>query len=137
MPPCAQLERQQEELVAFTALQEARPTTSKVDYERRLKDAGFSSSADLDDYLKKLNKSLTRARNRELGIEEENKVRWPPARTPSLPSLARLLARPSDAPAPLLSHSSACRRRPRSRSSTSPTTSSTRRTSRRSGGRSS
>ncbi|GAA5840624.1 hypothetical protein JCM9279_007385 [Rhodotorula babjevae] len=67
------LERQQEELVAFTALQEARPTTSKVDYERRLKDAGFSSSADLDDYLKKLNKSLTRARNRELGIEEENK----------------------------------------------------------------
>lgn len=73
--PVTQLERQQEELVAFTALQEARPTTSKVDYERRLKDAGFSSSADLDDYLKKLNKSLTRARNRELGIEEENKVR--------------------------------------------------------------
>ncbi|GAA5828929.1 hypothetical protein JCM3770_003524, partial [Rhodotorula araucariae] len=67
------LERQQEELVAFTALQEARATTPKADYERRLKDAGFSSAADLDDYLKKLDKSLTRARNRELGIEEENK----------------------------------------------------------------
>ncbi|GJN92559.1 hypothetical protein Rhopal_005589-T1 [Rhodotorula paludigena] len=67
------LERQQEELTAFTALQDARATVPRAEYEQRLADAGFSSSADLDDYLKKLQKSLTRARNRELGIEEENK----------------------------------------------------------------
>ncbi|BGP50256.1 Actin-related protein 5 [Rhodotorula kratochvilovae] len=67
------LERQQEELVAFSALRDARAATPKADYERKLTDAGFSSAADLDDYLKKIEKSLTRARNRELGIEEENK----------------------------------------------------------------
>ncbi|BGP34011.1 Actin-related protein 5 [Rhodotorula toruloides] len=68
------LERQQEEMIAFTELRDARTTTSKPDYERRLKDAGFSSTSDLEEYLKKLDKSLTRARNKELGIEEqENK----------------------------------------------------------------
>ncbi|BGP26386.1 actin-related protein 5 [Rhodotorula toruloides] len=68
------LERQQEEMIAFTELRDARATTSKPDYERRLKDAGFSSTSDLEDYLKKLDKSLTRARNKELGIDEqENK----------------------------------------------------------------
>ncbi|BGP01976.1 Actin-related protein 5 [Rhodotorula toruloides] len=68
------LERQQEEMIAFTELRDARATSSKPDYERRLKDAGFSSTSDLEEYLKKLDKSLTRARNKELGIEEqENK----------------------------------------------------------------
>lgn len=72
----AQLERQQEELVAFTELHEARGTVSKLEYDQKLKAAGFSSLPDLEDYLKKLEKSLTRARNRELGIDEsENKVR--------------------------------------------------------------
>lgn len=71
-----QLERQQEELTAFTALNEARGTVSKPEYDQKLKAAGFSSVADLEDYLKKLEKSLTRARNRELGIDDsENKVR--------------------------------------------------------------
>lgn len=74
----AQLERQQEELTAFTALSEARGTVSKAEYDQKLKAAGFSSIPDLEDYLKKLEKSLTRARNRELGIDDsENKVRAP------------------------------------------------------------
>ncbi|POY73163.1 hypothetical protein BMF94_3793 [Rhodotorula taiwanensis] len=68
------LERQQEELVAFTELHEARGTVSKLEYDQKLRAAGFSSLPDLEDYLKKLEKSLTRARNRELGIDEsENK----------------------------------------------------------------
>lgn len=76
--PDAQLERQQEELTAFTALSEARGTVSKAEYDQKLKAAGFSSIPDLEDYLKKLEKSLTRARNRELGIDDsENKVRVP------------------------------------------------------------
>lgn len=74
----AQLERQQEELTAFTALSEARGTVSKAEYDQKLEAAGFSSIPDLEDYLKKLEKSLTRARNRELGIDDsENKVRAP------------------------------------------------------------
>jgi len=41
-----------------------------------LKEFGFDSVQDLDEYLKKIEKSLTRARNKELGIEEvESKVR--------------------------------------------------------------
>ncbi|GAA5936627.1 hypothetical protein JCM1841_004631 [Sporobolomyces salmonicolor] len=64
------MERQQEELVAFGELKALRPTLKKADFDKRLKDAGFSSPEDLDDYLKKTEKSLTRARNKELGIEE-------------------------------------------------------------------
>ncbi|BGP57001.1 hypothetical protein JCM8202_004564 [Rhodotorula sphaerocarpa] len=68
------LERHQEELVAFTELHEARGTVTKVEYDQKLRAAGFSSLADLEDYLKKIEKSLTRARNRELGIDDsENK----------------------------------------------------------------
>lgn len=41
----------------------------------RLKNQGFKDEADLDDILKKLDTSIKRARNKELGIEEtEEKV---------------------------------------------------------------
>lgn len=44
--------------------------------QKRLKAAGFSSTEDLDEYLKKIEKSLQRARNKELGVDEnEGKVR--------------------------------------------------------------
>jgi len=40
-----------------------------------LKEFGFDSIEDLDEYLKKIEKSLIRARNKELGIEQvESKV---------------------------------------------------------------
>lgn len=43
--------------------------------QKRLAEYGFTSSEDLDQYLKKIDKSLTRARNKDLGIiEEDNKV---------------------------------------------------------------
>lgn len=36
------------------------------------------SSEDLDQYIKKIEKSLTRAKNKDLGIvDDETKVRWP------------------------------------------------------------
>jgi actin-related protein 5 len=38
--------------------------------QKRLKDAGFSSTEDLDVYLKKIEDSLKRARNKELGVDE-------------------------------------------------------------------
>ncbi|GAA6012257.1 hypothetical protein JCM10207_002780 [Rhodosporidiobolus poonsookiae] len=67
------LERHQSELVAFSELRDLRPTLPKPEYERRLAEAGFESTKDLEDYLKKIEKSVTRARNKELGIEEDNK----------------------------------------------------------------
>ncbi|GAA5878506.1 hypothetical protein JCM8547_008434 [Rhodosporidiobolus lusitaniae] len=67
------LERQQEELIAFGELKEQRASMPKPEYERRLQETGFESHADLEDYLKKIQKSVTRAKNKELGIEDEGK----------------------------------------------------------------
>ncbi|GAA6061978.1 hypothetical protein JCM10212_005222 [Sporobolomyces blumeae] len=68
------MERQQEELVVFGELKAQQAGMSKADFAKKLKDYGFSSIEDLDEYLKKTEKSLTRARNKELGIDEtENK----------------------------------------------------------------
>ncbi|GAA6043983.1 hypothetical protein JCM8097_003422 [Rhodosporidiobolus ruineniae] len=66
-------ERQEEELEVFGELKGQRDSMSPQEYDRKLREAGFDSPADLDDYLKKLQKSVTRARNKELGIEDENK----------------------------------------------------------------
>lgn len=44
--------------------------------QKRLKAAGFTSTEDLDEYVKKIEKSLQKARNKELGVDEnEGKVR--------------------------------------------------------------
>lgn len=97
------LVRQEEEMTTFSELKASKGTGKKVDYEvrraagstagenggadsvgngrdvqKRLKAAGFSSTEDLDAYLQKLDKTLQRARNKELGIDEnEGKVRPP------------------------------------------------------------
>lgn len=83
--------RQEEELVAFAELKASRGTGRKAEYEvrravicccqpcstrlllaqKRLKEAGFTSTEDLDEYCTKIEKSLQRARNKDLGIEEE------------------------------------------------------------------
>jgi actin-related protein 5 len=50
--------------------------TSTSRTQKRLKEAGFTSTEDLDEYCIKIEKSLQRARNKDLGIqEEESKVR--------------------------------------------------------------
>ncbi|KAK4704497.1 actin-related protein 5, partial [Phenoliferia sp. Uapishka_3] len=73
------LVRSEEELSAFSELRKSKGVGKKVDYDKRLKAAGFDNTDDLDAYLKKLEKTLQRARNKELGIDEnEGKVRPPP-----------------------------------------------------------
>ncbi|KAI5479257.1 actin-related protein 5 [Pseudohyphozyma bogoriensis] len=71
------LVRQEEELATFSELKASKGTGKKVDYEKRLKAAGFSSTEDLEEYLKKIEKSLQRARNKELGVDE-NEGKEPP-----------------------------------------------------------
>lgn len=45
------------------------------DIQKRLKVAGFKTANDLEEYLKKIQKSLQKARNKELGVDEnEGKV---------------------------------------------------------------
>lgn len=88
--------------------------------QKKLAEYGFTSSEDLDQYLNKIDKSLTRARNKDLGIvEDDNKVSLViPVAPGMLPANLRLLSPP--------------RRSQPSRSSTSPTTPSTKPTSKRS-----
>ncbi|GAA5897144.1 uncharacterized protein JCM6883_006594 [Sporobolomyces salmoneus] len=64
------MERQQEEMAVFGELKASQLTLKKADYEKKLVEYGFSSTEDLDEYLNKIEKSLTRARNKELGIDE-------------------------------------------------------------------
>ncbi|GAA5940758.1 uncharacterized protein JCM15063_006353 [Sporobolomyces koalae] len=72
------MERQQEEMTVFGELKASQATLKKADYEKKLKEYGFSSPEDLDEYLKKIEKSLTKARNKELGIDE-NENKEPPS----------------------------------------------------------
>ncbi|RUP49740.1 hypothetical protein BC936DRAFT_141645 [Jimgerdemannia flammicorona] len=66
---------QEQEFEAFTQLKGAKQTEKKSEWVARLKSHGFKDEADLDDVLKKLETSIKRARNKELGIEEtEEKV---------------------------------------------------------------
>ncbi|GAA5959706.1 hypothetical protein JCM21900_001398 [Sporobolomyces salmonicolor] len=61
---------QQEELVAIGELKAPWSTLKKADFDTRFNDAGFSLPEDLDDDLRKTEKSLVRARDKELGTEE-------------------------------------------------------------------
>jgi actin-related protein 5 len=73
------LERQQEEFKVFGQLKQSisSNTQSSGEIETKLEEFGFSSIKDLDDYLNKLEKSLTRARNKELGIDENEQKEQP------------------------------------------------------------
>jgi len=73
------LERQQEEFKVFGELKQSisSNTQSSGEIETKLEEFGFSSIKDLDDYLNKLEKSLTRARNKELGIDENEQKEQP------------------------------------------------------------
>ncbi|KAM0754182.1 putative chromatin remodeling complex subunit Arp5 [Meredithblackwellia eburnea MCA 4105] len=71
------LVRQEEEWNVFSELKNAKGQGKKMDYDKRLKAAGFSNFEDLEAYLKKLEKSLQRARNKELGIDD-NEGKEPP-----------------------------------------------------------
>ncbi|SGY61894.1 BQ5605_C007g04619 [Microbotryum silenes-dioicae] len=70
--------RQEEELLTFGELRASKANGRRVDFEKRLKAAGFISEEDLDEYLKKVEKSLTKARNKDLGIVEDDQNKEPP-----------------------------------------------------------
>ncbi|KAG0244501.1 Nuclear actin-protein involved in chromatin remodeling [Mortierella sp. GBA43] len=65
--------RREQELEEFTALRNLRPTLKKAEWTERLKSMGFKDEADLDTAIKTTDAAIKRARNKELGIEEEEK----------------------------------------------------------------
>ncbi|KAG0169111.1 Nuclear actin-protein involved in chromatin remodeling [Apophysomyces sp. BC1034] len=71
------LVRREQEFEAFTRLKTAKGSMKKVEWIAQLKEAGFKDEADLDDTLKQLDVQIQRARNKELGIDE-NEEKEPP-----------------------------------------------------------
>ncbi|KAG0002630.1 Nuclear actin-protein involved in chromatin remodeling, partial [Modicella reniformis] len=65
--------RREQELEQYTALRNLRPTLKKAEWIERLKSMGFKDENDLDSAIKTTDAAIKRARNKELGIEEEEK----------------------------------------------------------------
>jgi actin-related protein 5 len=57
---------------AFTQLKELKGTIKKADWLSQLKESGFENEADLEATIKKLEAGIQRARNKELGIDEQD-----------------------------------------------------------------
>ncbi|CDS05618.1 hypothetical protein LRAMOSA08146 [Lichtheimia ramosa] len=74
------LVRREQEFEAFTELKNSRSIMNKKEWLARLKEAGFKDEADLDDTIKQTDAAIQRARNKELGIEE-NEEKGPPVTT--------------------------------------------------------
>ncbi|KAI8143640.1 hypothetical protein BJV82DRAFT_668679 [Fennellomyces sp. T-0311] len=70
----------EQEFEAFTELKNSKATSTKKDWLARLKETGFKDEADLDDTIKQLDTAIQRARNKELGIDE-NEEKEPPVTT--------------------------------------------------------
>ncbi|KAK9899604.1 actin-like ATPase domain-containing protein [Cystobasidium minutum MCA 4210] len=63
--------QKEQDLESFLALKQWKDKEKKADYTKRIQVAGFRSEKDLDETISKLEKAIRRARNKELGIEEE------------------------------------------------------------------
>lgn len=70
----------EQQFEAFTNLKNGKKGTKKADWMAQLKESGFKDEADLDDTIKQLDVAIQRARNKELGIEE-NEEKEPPITT--------------------------------------------------------
>ncbi|KAH8929832.1 actin-like ATPase domain-containing protein [Atractiella rhizophila] len=69
--------QQEQDMEGFIELKRFKEKEKKADWLRRLQGEGFESEAELDTIMKKTERSLQRARNRELGIDE-NEDKAPP-----------------------------------------------------------
>ncbi|KAI8978476.1 hypothetical protein BDB01DRAFT_726371 [Pilobolus umbonatus] len=63
----------EQQMEAFTQLKSKKMKLKKLDWMAQLKIAGFKDEQDLDSTIKQLDTAIQRARNKELGIEEEEK----------------------------------------------------------------
>ncbi|KAI8337817.1 hypothetical protein EDC96DRAFT_450184 [Choanephora cucurbitarum] len=71
----------EQQFEAFTNLKNLKGVIKKLEWNAQLKEAGFKDEADLDDTIKQLDKAIQRARNKELGIEEEAEEKEAPVTT--------------------------------------------------------
>ncbi|KAG0017311.1 Nuclear actin-protein involved in chromatin remodeling [Entomortierella chlamydospora] len=65
--------QREQDLEQYTALKNSRSTLKKAEWMEQLKSMGFKEESDLDAAIKTTDAAIKRARNKELGIEEEEK----------------------------------------------------------------
>ncbi|KAG0040371.1 Nuclear actin-protein involved in chromatin remodeling [Podila clonocystis] len=65
--------QREQDLEQYTALKDAKSSLKKAEWTEQLKAMGFKEEADLDTAIKMTDGAIRRARNKELGIEEEEK----------------------------------------------------------------
>ncbi|KAF8938195.1 Nuclear actin-protein involved in chromatin remodeling, partial [Dissophora ornata] len=65
--------QREQDLEQYMAVKNLRPTLKKAEWAEQLKAMGFKDEADLENAIKITDAAIKRARNKELGIEEEEK----------------------------------------------------------------
>ncbi|KAF9964477.1 Nuclear actin-protein involved in chromatin remodeling [Mortierella alpina] len=65
--------QREQDLEQYMALKSSRPALKKAEWTEQLKAMGFKDEADLESAIKTTDAAIKRARNKELGIEEEEK----------------------------------------------------------------
>ncbi|KAF9903077.1 Nuclear actin-protein involved in chromatin remodeling [Linnemannia zychae] len=65
--------QREQELEQYNALKNSKTTLKKAEWTEQLKSMGFKEETDLDAAIKTTDAAIRRARNKELGIEEEEK----------------------------------------------------------------
>ncbi|ORZ06107.1 actin-like protein Arp5 [Lobosporangium transversale] len=65
--------QREQDLEQYTTLRNSRSSLKKAEWMEQLKTMGFKDEADLDAAIKTTDAAIKRARNKELGIEEEEK----------------------------------------------------------------
>ncbi|KAK5814911.1 chromatin remodeling complex subunit [Linnemannia elongata] len=65
--------QREQELEQYNGLKNSKTTLKKAEWTEQLKSMGFKEEADLDAAIKTTDAAIRRARNKELGIEEEEK----------------------------------------------------------------
>ncbi|KAG0317555.1 Nuclear actin-protein involved in chromatin remodeling [Dissophora globulifera] len=65
--------QREQDLEQYMALKNSRPALKKAEWTEQLKAMGFKEEVDLDNAIKTTDAAIKRARNKELGIEEEEK----------------------------------------------------------------
>ncbi|CAO3569735.1 unnamed protein product [Mortierella alpina] len=65
--------QREQDLEQYMALKNSRPALKKAEWTEQLKAMGFKDEADLESAIKTTDAAIKRARNKELGIEEEEK----------------------------------------------------------------
>ncbi|KAI9027581.1 putative chromatin remodeling complex subunit [Phycomyces nitens] len=74
------LVKREQEFEAFTLLKSQKGSVKKAEWLIQLKESGFKDEADLDETIKQVDLQIQRARNKELGIDD-NEEKDPPSTT--------------------------------------------------------